>query len=80
MTLFKDLYIVNMMNDKFEELEEKVAQLLNRYGELKKELLLKEEENSNLKKSLKEMEKEREIARMRIQKIITKLEEMGIED
>jgi len=69
-----------MMNDKFEELEEKVAQLLNRYGELKKELLLKEEENSNLKKSLKEMEKEREIARMRIQKIITKLEEMGIED
>ncbi|MBW1971307.1 MAG: hypothetical protein JRI44_00490 [Deltaproteobacteria bacterium] len=68
------------MNDKFEELEEKVAQLLNRYGELKKELLLKEEENSNLKKSLKEMEKEREIARMRIQKIITKLEEMGIED
>ena len=69
-----------MMSDKFEELEEKVAQLLNRYGELKKELLLKEEENSNLKKSLKEMEKEREIARMRIQKIITKLEEMGIED
>ena len=69
-----------MMTDKFEELEEKVAQLLNRYGELKKELLLKEEENSNLKKSLKEMEKEREIARMRIQKIITKLEEMGIED
>ena len=67
-----------MMNDKFEELEEKVAQLLNRYGELKKELLLKEEENSNLKKSLKEMEKEREIARMRIQKIITKLEEMGL--